>query len=99
METIQNADSQNPEKDPELWELAKKRAGFKHHLTVYIIMNIFFWVVWYFTREHYSGTGSFPWPVWPMLGWGIGLLFNYTGAYVYPKHSSAENEYQKLKNK
>jgi len=56
-------------KDSELWELAQKRAKFKHHLRVYIIMNIFFWLVWYFTGQKYSGGMRFPWPVWPMFGW------------------------------
>ncbi|HEV8080974.1 MAG TPA: 2TM domain-containing protein [Chitinophagaceae bacterium] len=86
-------------KDPELWELAQKRASFKQHLATYIIMNIFFWVVWYFTGQKHSGTGGFPWPVWPMIGWGIGLLFHYMGAYVFLKNNSAEREYQKLKDK
>ena len=86
-------------RDPELWQLAQKRASFKSHLTVYIIMNIFFWIVWYFTSQRYSGAMSFPWPVWPMFGWGIGLFFHFMGAYVYPKHNPVEKEYQKLKNK
>lgn len=84
-------------KDPELWEIAQKRASFKSHLTVYIIMNIFFWLIWYFTGQRYSGSG-FPWPVWPAFGWGIGLFFHFLGAYMYPKNFSAEREYQKLKN-
>ena len=86
-------------RDPELWQLAQKRASFKSHLTVYIIMNIFFWIVWYFTSQRYSGEMSLPWPVWPMFGWGIGLFFHFMGAYVYPKNNSVEKEYQKLKNK
>lgn len=86
-------------KDPELWELAQKRASFKSHLTVYTIMNIFFWGVWYFTNNNYNGEDRFPWPVWPMFGWGIGLFFHFMGAYVYPKNYSVEREYKKLKNK
>lgn len=84
-------------RDPELWELAQKRASFKSHCTVYIIMNIFFWTVWYLTGQRYSGAIRFPWPVWPMFGWGIGLFFHFMGAYVYPKNNSVEREYQKLK--
>ena len=29
-------------RDSELWKLAQKKASFKSHLAVYIIMNIFF---------------------------------------------------------
>jgi len=84
-------------KDPELWEIAQKRAGFKSHLTVYIILNIFFWLLWYFGSS-YKGNDGLPWAVWPTFGWGIGLLFHYIGAYIYPKNNSVEREYQKLKN-
>lgn len=86
-------------KDPELWELAQKRAGFKSHLTVYIVMNIFFWLIWYFTGQRHSDGNGLPWPVWPSLGWGIGVVFHFLGAYMYHKNYSAEREYQKLKNK
>ena len=43
----------------------------------------FFLDVWYFnsTNNIIACNGNFPWPVWPMFGWGIGLLFNYMDAY------------------
>jgi hypothetical protein len=99
METITNNG-----KDPELWELAKKRASFKYHLITYLIMNSFFWLVWSLTSQHYEayGFGSrihIPWPLWPMFGWGIGLTFHFIGAYVSPGENLVEKEYQKLKNK
>jgi hypothetical protein len=85
-------------KDPQLWELAQKRASFKSHLTTYFVMNAFFWVIWYLNGRNY-GSGGWPWPVWPMLGWGIGLVFHYIGTYITPKENLAEKEYEKLKNK
>ena len=85
-------------KDPVLWELAQKRATFKGHLVTYIIVNAFFWVLWYFTGQHLEDESGFPWPIWPMFGWGIGLAFHFAGAYVFPKHNTVENEYQKLKS-
>ena len=50
-------------KDPELWEIAHKRATFKTHLMSYIIVNAFFWVLWYFTEERYDDNEYFPWPI------------------------------------
>lgn len=88
-------------KDPHLWQLAHKRASFKKHLATYIVLNIFFWILWYFTKGMYErnyGYGFLPWPVWPMLGWGIGLVFHFVGAYVATGENSVEKEYDKLKN-
>ncbi len=89
------------EKDKHLWKIAKKRVEFKRHLATYIIINAFFWALWYFTdlKEEDEKTGM-PWPIFPMLGWGIGILFHFLGAFVFPnQYSSIEKEYEKLKNK
>ena len=85
-------------KDPRLWHIAHKRASFKRHILSYIVLNIFFWFVWYFTKDQQRiDDGGIPWPVWPAIGWGIGLMFHYIGAYVSDGHS-VEREYDKLKN-
>ena len=91
--TNQNA---SDERDEVLWGIAKKRAGFKSHLLSYVLVNIFLWSLWYFTGRH--GRGDFPWPMWVTLGWGIGLGFSYSGAYIFPKSNSVQREYEKLKN-
>ena len=85
-------------KDPELWELARRRASFKSHFATYLIMVVFFWALWYFTGGRTYNSGL-PWPVWPMLGWGIGVAFHYMGAYVNPQNNSVDREYQKLAGK
>lgn len=89
--------NQPPEgKDPALWEIAQRRASFKSHLAVYLVINAFMWGIWFFNQKDH-GTG-YPWPIWTTLGWGIGVAFHYIGAYVYPKANSVEREYEKLKN-
>lgn len=40
-----------------------------------------------------------PWPVWSMLGWGIGLLFQYLNAQGAAKQNLVVKEYEKFKNK
>ena len=82
-------------KDPHLWHLAQRRASFKGHLVTYIILNIFFWALWYFTHNHGEADGL-PWPVWPMLGWGIGVAFHYASAYLSTRDNTVEREYEKL---
>jgi hypothetical protein len=87
-------------KDPELWRIAQKRAKFRKHLFTYIVINSFFWLLWLFSHRgmHFGYfDGGLPWPVWPMLGWGIGLAFNYFDAYHNPNSTLAEKEYEKLK--
>ncbi len=89
-------------KEESLWRIAKKRAKFKRSLLVYVIMNAFFWVIWYFSGEriHFSSDKEWshiPWPLWAMIGWGIGLIFQYIGAYHSPD-TLEQREYEKLKN-
>ena len=86
-----------PDKDPQLWYIAHKRVSFKYHLATYLVVNAFFWIIWYFNGQQKTDEG-WPWPVWPLLGWGIGLIFHWMGAYVLPKENSIEREYDKLKN-
>ncbi len=86
------------EKDKELWRVAKKRVGFKRHLATYVIINAMFWFIWLFNR-HDDFEEKLPWPIWPMLGWGIGLAFDFMGAYAFHKSNAVEKEYEKLKNK
>jgi 2TM domain len=85
--------------DPALWEIAQRRASFKGHLLTYIVVIAFLWGIWFFGNGRYGNDQHYMWPVWPMLGWGIGLAFHFLGAYVFPKANLVENEYQKLKNK
>ena len=60
--------------DGQLRELAKarliKRREFVAHLFAYLFVNGFLMAIWVIT-----GTGFF-WPVFPILGWGIGLFFH-----------------------
>jgi hypothetical protein len=79
------------------WKVAKKRVDFKRSLVAYLIVNGFLWCLWLFTVGPRIST-YIPWPVWSMLGWGIGLLFQYFGAYVYyDKRHLIEKEYGKIK--
>ena len=82
-------------KDPQLWQVAQRRASFKSHLASYLIINIFLWLLWYFSGGRTYNQGL-PWPVWPTLGWGIGLAFHYMGAYVTTGQNNVEKEYEKL---
>lgn len=86
-------------KDPQLWQLAQRKVSFKSHLMLYIIVNVFFWLLWYFSGTPVQKGEGMPWPVWPALGWGIGILFHFAGAYLNTGVNPIEKEYAKLQQK
>lgn len=90
-------------RDEHLWRIAKRRAGFKKHLASYIIINGFFWAMWWVTQGNsdfdFDEGGGMPWPIWSTLGWGIGLAFSYYHAYHDDKETDTMKEYNKLKDR
>ena len=85
------------QKDDRLWRTAQRRAEFKKSVFSYIIVNTFLWGVWWFTTGRQQGFNGYPWPIWVMLGWGLGLGMQYFKAYNGDKDSLIEQEYEKLK--
>ena len=83
--------------DQQLWLIAKRRAKFKRSLSAYVLVIPFLWVIWYLTMPELSRYERFPWPLWPMLGWGLGLGIQYMNAYVIEVGSLEQREYDKLK--
>ncbi len=87
--------------DEELKKIARKTAenkvDFYTHLVIYIAVNLFLIAIWYAT----SGIGSFPWFVFPLFGWGIGIGAHFVEAFRGKAYMErlAEKEYQKLKKK
>lgn len=55
----------------------KKKRDLRGHLLVYVLVNTFLVVIWAMT----SGTDGFFWPVFVMLGWGIGVVANIYDVY------------------
>jgi hypothetical protein len=49
----------------------KKRRDFYGHLLVYVLVNTFLVVIWAVVEAH-----GFFWPVFPIVGWGIGVVMN-----------------------
>ena len=80
-----------------LWKKAEKRAAFKAHLRSYVVVIGGLWIIYGLTTQQYWGHHIHPWPIWPTLGWGIGLLSHYLAAYGhYDEKKSVEIEYEKL---
>ena len=54
----------------------KKRRDFSGHLLVYVLVNAFLVVIWAMTNPD-----GFFWPVFPIVGWGIGVVLNAWDVY------------------
>ena len=85
--------------EEEIYELAKKRVeekrSFFTHLTVYVIVNIMLVLIWRFA----SG-GGFPWFIFPLGGWGIGLIIHALNTFVFGMKSdraAIEKEAEKIR--
>lgn len=82
-----------------LWKKAKNRASFKMHLRSYLVVNAGLWLIYFLSSgfDFPYKWHHYPWPVWPMLGWGIGLFSHYLSAYGnMDEKNLAEKEYEKL---
>ena len=85
--------------DQQLWLVAKRRAKFKRSLSAYMLVIPFLWIIWYLRMPELSRYERFPWPIWPMLGWGLGLGIQYLNAYMFEVDSLEQREYDKLRAK
>ncbi len=61
----------------------KARAGFYWHLAVYLVVNSFLFGI-YLVNSLVMGWFSYPWFLWPLAGWGIGLLLNFLAVFIMP---------------
>lgn len=74
------------------YSLAEARRGFKIHAAIYAIVmtglitsNALLWAF---------ADGDFPWAVFPLVGWGIGLTFHYIDAYRREGRSIRDRQHE-----
>jgi hypothetical protein len=67
----------------------KAKLGFYWHLASYVIVNGLLIAIYLLTGP-IPGFYSYPWFVWPMFGWGIGLLFHFLGVFVFSGHNNED---------
>jgi hypothetical protein len=60
----------------------RAKRGFWVHFAVYLAVNALLVAIWAMTSASYF------WPVWPMLGWGIGVVAHAVSVYVGPSEIS-----------
>ena len=85
--------------DEQIMELAKKRVkdkkDFYGHLTAWAMVNIILIIVWAMTDF-----GGYPWFIWCLGPWGVGVLFHFAGVFIFGSKSdlgAIEKEVEKIK--
>jgi uncharacterized membrane protein len=74
-------------------ERLKKKREFTGHLMAYVLVNTMLVVIWAVTGAHFF------WPVFPILGWGIGLFFHAWDVYSVQEitEERVEREMERLR--
>jgi hypothetical protein len=80
--------------EEEIYTRARRRVeekkSFYTHLIVYVVVNAALILTWAFTGADY------PWFIWPLGGWGIGLIFHFLGVFFFNRETGWErNEIEK----
>jgi hypothetical protein len=81
--------------DQRQWAINRIRAkrSFWVHLAVYLAVNTLLVFIWA------AGSGGHFWPVWPMLGWGIGVVAHGVTVHVGPSTISEERIERELRGR
>ena len=66
------------------------KLGFYNHLIVYLIIMAALLAINLMTTPHNL------WFVWPLVGWGVGILFHLFGVFVFGKDTRL---YRRLMNR
>ena len=71
----------------------RKKRDLQAHLLAFVLVNLFLNGIWLLTTP-----GGFYWPMFPLLGWGIGLAFHVWDVYVgsIPSEEAIRAEMDKL---
>jgi hypothetical protein len=70
----------------------RKKRDFRAHLLAYVLINGSLLIIWALT-----GSGFF-WPVFPMLAWGVGLVFHAWDIYRPPlSEQRIQREMQRMR--
>jgi hypothetical protein len=85
--------------DEEIYQEASKRVKAKKdfyvHLAVYLVVNAFLVIIW-----AYPAGGGYHWFIFPLGGWGIGLIFHALDVFFFSRRvdrAAIEKEAEKIR--
>ena len=96
---IRGSETRLPLREQAVVQLKKKR-DLRAHLLAYLLVNAFLWLIWGVVLTAADGPW-FPWPLLPLFGWGIGLIFHAWDTYGRKPFSDAEiaREVERLRDR
>lgn len=59
----------------------RQQRAYRFHRSVYLLVIALLVAIWLATAIPVGGGAWFPWPVFPLVGWGIGLFFHRRAVY------------------
>jgi hypothetical protein len=68
----------------------KAKRDFRVHLLCYVLVNSVLVIIWAFVSAGREGDQAFFWPIFPMLGWGFGIVMH--GYNVYRRDAITESQ-------
>jgi hypothetical protein len=76
--------------DAQIYEQARKRVKEKKdffvHFVVYAVVNLVLVFIWGVTMNWHG----YPWFMWPMFGWGIGVVFHGLSVFFFDRETGWE---------
>ena len=83
----------NKELQEKAQNIAKEKTGFYIHFAIYIIVNLFLFIQWWYI----TGGEGFPWVITTIGGWGIGIVAHFIVMYMEIKeHQKTQNNKYKF---
>ena len=86
----------SPEEERKLEKMAARRTSFKIHFAIFLIANLFLWVVWYFLFKGKEDTTFLKAILFVFIVWLLGVVLHYMIVYKWTK-SYKEKELSSLR--
>jgi hypothetical protein len=77
----------------------RQKEEFRRHVLIYVLVNLMLVAIWAIT---WLTSGQwFPWPLFPILGWGVGLAIHGWNTYARrpPTEDDVQREIQRLQDR
>ena len=95
-ENIPNTPEITPEEEAKLARMASRRTGFKKHFAIFILLNAFLWVVWYFLFRDSAENTFLMAILFVLIVWLLAIILHYMIVYKWTK-SYKDKELNSLK--